>query len=220
MSWNHFFMGKLVLYKNVQFYRLWEISIPFGAGRFLTWQNSKHLFLPIFWVRCSRSLPQTTKNHLNNKVYQTVQCIQLETKSPNVYKTQMQPNRQQLMLPEEWRGMRSVNCPAFQTAPPYQCLLIQCAACFLHQLPASRGFNWELCISALQKLLSCRYCVHSYLSKNFPQILLHWLTAGYHTKSNKDKGLSYSCRGIQQLWHRVHYTDQHKLGFFSELRLQ
>lgn len=36
-------------------------------------------------------------------------------KNLNVYKNQMQPNKQQLMLPEEWRGMGSVNCTAFLT---------------------------------------------------------------------------------------------------------
>lgn len=84
------------------------------------------------------------KNHLNNKVYQTVPRTQLETKSLNVYQNQMQPNRQQLMLPEEWRGMGSVTGTAFQTAPLHQRLLIQRAAGFLQQLPASMGFNWEL----------------------------------------------------------------------------
>lgn len=155
------------------------------------------------------------KNHLNNKVYWAVPCIQLETKSLNVYQTQMQPNRQQLMLPEEWRGMRFVNCIAFQTAPRHQHLLTRRAGCFLHQLPAPRGFNWELCIGQLYKNYYpvCTVSIHiserTFL-KFYPTDSLQRITQ----RAVKTRAFPTPVGQSSRLWHGVHYTDQRVWVFF------
>lgn len=179
--------------------------------------------LPIFWVKCSRSLPQTTKIIFITRFIRQFHVFSWKQKASMFIKIKCkQTGNSSCYLKNGGGWGLSTALLLRQLHVISICLYNVLLASSISSQPQwDLTGNYPVHRSALQKLLSCMYCVHSYLRKNFPQILPHWLTTEYHTKSSKDKNLSYSCRAIQQaLAQGITRINTSLRVFFSEQRLQ